>query len=175
MRHDTHNLNWRGPELYWGASHTGFLIVPDTKYPSMWRVRHPDGQLSDMVSRVRAKDAAVHLCQGTGESAQEAPYSAPIHSPDPPLSQPKISPLTQGPCDMDALALAQLDAGDPAVQSKYARLVAAADASLHGSPNEVALQSFQAGWVASPVTVTAAAVAEAEAVAIDAGVPDAVA
>jgi len=36
-------------------------VVPDNKYPTMWRVRSPDGALSDMVNRTRAKDAAMAL------------------------------------------------------------------------------------------------------------------
>jgi hypothetical protein len=32
-------------------------IVPDPKWPNMYRVRRPDGLLSDMVSLTRAKDA----------------------------------------------------------------------------------------------------------------------
>jgi hypothetical protein len=32
-------------------------IVPDAKYPSMYRLRRPDGSLSDMVNLSRAKDA----------------------------------------------------------------------------------------------------------------------
>lgn len=33
-------------------------IVPDEKYPGMWRVRKLDGTLTDMVNRTRARDAA---------------------------------------------------------------------------------------------------------------------
>jgi hypothetical protein len=32
-------------------------IVPDPKWPGMYRVRRPDGSLSDMVNLTRAKDA----------------------------------------------------------------------------------------------------------------------
>jgi hypothetical protein len=32
-------------------------LVPDAKYPGMWRVRWPDGSLSDIVNLTRAKDA----------------------------------------------------------------------------------------------------------------------
>jgi hypothetical protein len=35
----------------------GFVIVPDAKWPGMYRVWHPDGTLSDMVNLTRAKDA----------------------------------------------------------------------------------------------------------------------
>src|SRR5215471_4711352 len=33
-------------------------IVPDKTYPGMWRVVRPDGSLSDMVNKTRAKDVA---------------------------------------------------------------------------------------------------------------------
>jgi hypothetical protein len=33
-------------------------IERDTTYPNMWRVRRPNGSLSDMVNRTRAKEAA---------------------------------------------------------------------------------------------------------------------
>jgi hypothetical protein len=32
-------------------------IVADDKYPGMWRVRYPDGRLSDMLNRTRARGA----------------------------------------------------------------------------------------------------------------------
>jgi hypothetical protein len=32
-------------------------IVPDAKYPGMYRIRRPDGSLSDMVNLARARDA----------------------------------------------------------------------------------------------------------------------
>jgi hypothetical protein len=32
-------------------------VVPDSTYPNMYRVRWPDGRLSDMVNLTRANDA----------------------------------------------------------------------------------------------------------------------
>jgi hypothetical protein len=49
---------WRGDRLYLGTRYSGYSVVPDQRYPTMWRVRSPDGSLSDMVNRTRAKDAA---------------------------------------------------------------------------------------------------------------------
>ena len=38
------------------------FVVPDDRYPGMWRVKSRDGELSDMVNLSRAKDAAAsHL------------------------------------------------------------------------------------------------------------------
>jgi hypothetical protein len=39
-------------------------ILPDEKWPGMWRVQLHGGHLSDMVNLTRAKDAAVTLAYG---------------------------------------------------------------------------------------------------------------
>ena len=44
-------------DLYWGRRKVG-SIVPDDRYPGMWRVLRSDGSLSDMASYARARDAA---------------------------------------------------------------------------------------------------------------------
>jgi hypothetical protein len=36
-------------------------IVPDNTWPGMWRVRIPDGHLTDIVNLTRAKDVAQSL------------------------------------------------------------------------------------------------------------------
>ncbi len=38
-------------------------VVPDTRWPDMWRIAWPDGQISDMVNLTRAKDAAVAIAE----------------------------------------------------------------------------------------------------------------
>ena len=38
-------------------------IVPDKTYPGMWRVVRPDGSLSDIVNKTRAKDVAWGLAE----------------------------------------------------------------------------------------------------------------
>ena len=50
-------MTWRGTDLYWGRRKVG-SIVPDDRYPRMWRVLRSDGSLSDMASYARARDAA---------------------------------------------------------------------------------------------------------------------
>jgi hypothetical protein len=46
--------------LYYGRSKTPLAWVkPDERYPSMWRIHWPDGEVSDMVNLTRARDAAV--------------------------------------------------------------------------------------------------------------------
>lgn len=49
---------WKGDALHYEGRATGFSIVVDDRYSTMWRVRYPDGKLTDMVNRTRAKDAA---------------------------------------------------------------------------------------------------------------------
>jgi hypothetical protein len=56
------HLHWNGPRLYRSGSKVAVAeIVPDTQWTGMWRVRLPDGQLSDMVNVTRARDAAMEL------------------------------------------------------------------------------------------------------------------
>lgn len=49
---------WKGDRLYFAGRSSGYSVVQDELYPTMWRVCRPDGSLSDMVNRTRAKDAA---------------------------------------------------------------------------------------------------------------------
>jgi hypothetical protein len=58
-KYQSSELTWRGDRLYAGKTCIS-RIVPDAKYPDiMWRVVRPDGTLTEMVNRTRAKDAAV--------------------------------------------------------------------------------------------------------------------
>ena len=53
------DLSWRGYALHaMGRRGHVVSIEPDEKYPGMWRIRQPDGSLSDMVNKARARDAA---------------------------------------------------------------------------------------------------------------------
>ena len=56
------DLTWTGRELRLGK-HGRVLttIEPDTDWPNLYRVRLPDGHLTDMVNLMRAKDAALSL------------------------------------------------------------------------------------------------------------------
>jgi hypothetical protein len=55
-------------------SHT---VVPDPEWPKMYRVRRPDGSLTDMVNLIRAGDAARALAESLASNpAQEHPYAA---------------------------------------------------------------------------------------------------
>jgi hypothetical protein len=55
-------LSWRGNRLFLKEGSALLAeIVPDPQWSGMWRVRLPDGSLSDMVNITRAKDAARSL------------------------------------------------------------------------------------------------------------------
>ena len=41
----------------------GYAVLPDPDWPAMYRVRRPDGSLTDMVNLTRAKDAAATLAE----------------------------------------------------------------------------------------------------------------
>lgn len=46
-------------KLYIGNKFTGITVQQDDKWPTMWRIRWADSQVSDMVNLSRAKDAAI--------------------------------------------------------------------------------------------------------------------
>lgn len=52
-------------KLYIGTRFTGVTVVPDDRWPEMWRVRH-EGRLSDIVNLTRAKDAALSWARADG-------------------------------------------------------------------------------------------------------------
>jgi hypothetical protein len=41
-----------------------YTVVPDPEWPNMYRVRRPDGTLTDMMNLTRARDAASVLVEG---------------------------------------------------------------------------------------------------------------
>jgi len=40
---------------------SGYAVVPDLNWPKMYRVRRPDGSITDVVNLSRARDAARNL------------------------------------------------------------------------------------------------------------------
>ena len=54
------DLVWRGDAVFYNRRKI-LNVVRDSKHPSMWRVRLPDGRLSDMANRTWAKDAAASV------------------------------------------------------------------------------------------------------------------
>jgi hypothetical protein len=72
-------LEWMGDRLVvrGGGRHSPVAtIIPDGQWPGMWRVKRPDGTVSDMVNRARARDAARSILL-TVLNSQETPVAAP--------------------------------------------------------------------------------------------------
>jgi hypothetical protein len=51
---------WRGNRLML-CGRCVATVVPDVTWPKMWRVKLPNGHVTDMVNKARAKDAALTL------------------------------------------------------------------------------------------------------------------
>ena len=54
-------LEWRRDTLHRVRGRPVLRIVRDKTWPDMWRVRFPDGRLSDMVNLTRVRDAATSI------------------------------------------------------------------------------------------------------------------
>jgi hypothetical protein len=54
-------FRWDGDRLMLASGHLIAMVESDAEYSTLWRVRLPDGHVSDMVNRTRAKDAAETL------------------------------------------------------------------------------------------------------------------
>jgi hypothetical protein len=68
------NLVWDDKQvrLYSIRGRVLAAIEPDREWPGMWRVRMPDGRLTDMLNLSRAKDAAASLALAVPNRHQEA-------------------------------------------------------------------------------------------------------
>ena len=51
-------------------------VVPDANWRGMWRVRWPDGSLSDMVNLTRARDAVACFLETAERHRRRAPAEA---------------------------------------------------------------------------------------------------
>jgi hypothetical protein len=79
-------------ELMWRKSARGFAlhlhdrgralltVVPDGTWP-MWRIRHPDGTLSDFTNISRAKDAGIALALAILNHHQKSNRDMPSEAP----------------------------------------------------------------------------------------------
>ena len=76
------DLNWRedecGLSLHLRQAKSPLLwVVADATYAGMWRIRHPDDRLSDMVNQARAKDASLSVALGDSQSQKQLPRKPP--------------------------------------------------------------------------------------------------
>ena len=55
------SIKWDGNQLRLSSGRLLATLEPDQEWPGLWRVRLPDGTLTDMVNRSRARDAARSL------------------------------------------------------------------------------------------------------------------
>jgi hypothetical protein len=62
---------WKGQELFLGRKRIA-SVIPDGRYPGMWRVQRSDGSLTDMVNLTSAKEAAMVLALASLNGMQEA-------------------------------------------------------------------------------------------------------
>jgi hypothetical protein len=68
-------LRWDGDRLLLGSGRLVAMVEVDAEYSTLWRVWLPDGHVSDMANRTRAKDAAetialaVLACEECAEAA----------------------------------------------------------------------------------------------------------
>jgi hypothetical protein len=59
--HSFENMRWDRNCLRLNSGRRLATIEPDGDWPGLWRVHMPDGRITDMVNRTRAKDAAIAL------------------------------------------------------------------------------------------------------------------
>jgi hypothetical protein len=95
---DCLDLNWRrvpnGFALHLGKSRNPLLnVTPDGRWPQMWRIRHRDNSLSNLLNVARAKDTALtHALAGLAQKAgKRTGVGAPTRfsgSPAPDTGQP---------------------------------------------------------------------------------------
>jgi hypothetical protein len=83
---DRSHLNWargaNGFALHVGRSHNPVLhVVPDKRWPQMWRIRDRDNSLSDLLNLTRAKDAAQSQALADLGGAQEVGKRHPLRAP----------------------------------------------------------------------------------------------
>jgi len=74
-------LQWKGDRLMLGNRNTGAKVIPDSKWPNMYRLEYPPGVISDMANLTRIRDAAIdivayHLNHPTHKTHERAAQEA---------------------------------------------------------------------------------------------------
>jgi hypothetical protein len=68
-------LRWNGYRLMIDRRQSGAQVVPDARWPGMWRVSFR-GVLSDMTNRARVRDAAIALVLSDLNTKETRPEAA---------------------------------------------------------------------------------------------------
>src|SRR6516165_1604984 len=90
-------LEWNGEVLlYRGREYA--CLVPDDKYPNMWRVRTRDGVLSDMTNRTRAREGA-RLAVLAALNGKETPLGRPRNAQNARTAYPLARNCTSERCN----------------------------------------------------------------------------
>jgi hypothetical protein len=83
-------FEWRGTKLFIGGRKAGEIIA-DEDNAWMWRVRLPDGSLSDLLNMSRARDAAQFIARSEMERSHTA--HSPLGHPYSDLREVTATPL----------------------------------------------------------------------------------
>ena len=74
------DITWKKDVMYSGGRKTEWTLKKDTEYPKLWRIWFPDGNVSDIYNKTRAKDNAAKLYLAStnrmGELASTEPAGA---------------------------------------------------------------------------------------------------
>src|SRR5262249_41448891 len=86
-------MAWQGNRLLYLNRASKYPIEVDAHYPTMYRVRRPDGSLSDLMNRTRAKDAAMWMLNRDLRRTKRPQRLLPLRQPGP---KPSHSPHARG-------------------------------------------------------------------------------
>lgn len=72
------DMHWKGLSLYLGTKKQDIAILPDPHFPEMFRLRRPDGSVSDLANLSRIKDAAMVIVAAIANGATKGARRKPV-------------------------------------------------------------------------------------------------
>jgi len=66
-------MYYKNNQLFHNSKNTGYSVVSDEKYPTMWRIRFPDGEVSDMANYTRTRNKLKDYLSDENGSELEGP------------------------------------------------------------------------------------------------------
>jgi hypothetical protein len=105
--HNGHPAQAVAYSLHYGnGSRSLAWVIPDNRWPGMWRIHWPDDRISDMANLTRTKDAAIAICERgpprlrdsrlfQWREARIAPLVAPLGNSDPKAGKALKNKLTR--------------------------------------------------------------------------------